>query len=310
MITANIAELGVKLETIPGTAESITADDFISVANLKIEPNIAMHEQEKLFRSFDKERSIPGERSGKVTFETPLVGTSEAGNPINISSLLLACGMKETIVAGTSAQYTPATEQIPNITCQAHFHNQKIYKLWGGSGDFSIAFERGKPAIASFDLQFADFSESDGLFVSGVNTTTSVLPPVFLGVNLSLGGYTGAVFSKCELKYGNSINLIESAGAGSGHICAGIEKRDTSFSFDPACVQQADYNFISKWRSGDLLNMTMQFGTVTGNIFSISAPNLQFTKIGIDQRNGKLINQIECKLCISSGDDSLEIQVA
>jgi hypothetical protein len=67
MITALNAELAAKKETTHGSFIAAEVNDFIGVANLKIEPDIAMHDQEKLSRSLEKTQGTPGERSCKIS---------------------------------------------------------------------------------------------------------------------------------------------------------------------------------------------------------------------------------------------------
>ncbi|WP_444932401.1 hypothetical protein ACJJIF_22000 (plasmid) [Microbulbifer sp. SSSA002] len=72
----------------------------------------------------------------EVTFNAELKGSGAAGTPPEIAPLLRACGLAETITAGTSVEYNLASEGHESITLYL-YEDGSLYKLTGVRGTWT-----------------------------------------------------------------------------------------------------------------------------------------------------------------------------
>ena len=301
----NLAQIAVELEADEGTAETLEAADCIRADNIEFDPNIEPGRRKFKTSSLSPHASVFGKRSFQLNFDVHLVGASAAGTAPEYSDAIKACGFSETIVAGTSVTYKPASSSVPTVTL-GWYANGKIYKGWGARGNVSLELVNGQPGVLHFSFQGADWSESDGSFLSPSLDTT--LPPVFQGVSLTIDSYAAEI-SKLEIDLKNELAPREDANAASGIKSYVIADRDPTLSFDPANVLVADEDFLGNWRSGTLMALSATLGSVAGNTIALSAPKVQYQDIKMASRDGIAALEIDALLCRDSGDDEFQIQI-
>jgi len=304
------AQVACEIEAVEGTAETLLAADVFLVSNASFTPEIEMITRRPLRASLSSYPSIPGRRSAKMSFEVDLTGTAAAGSALHFSDALQACGIVQTLSAGTSATYTPAipTTVVPSATL-AMYVDGKVYKMWGARGNFKLIMESGKPAIIQFEFIGADWSEADAaLFSSGV-VLNSVLPPIFVDATFSINSFTDAIVGKLEIDSGNNLYLRPSMSAGSGYLAASILDRLSKISFDPENVLVADEDFLGEWRSGTKMALSASIGATAGNTFTLTCPGVQYQEVRLGDRSGLSVLEITALLCEDTGDDEWELVV-
>ena len=299
------AQVAAKIETTEGTAETLGAADAILVENASFEPTIEMHEYDPMRRTLSPMPDIPGKRSARLTFTVPLKGSGTAGTAPEYGDLFKACGMAETVVAGTSVTYDPASESIPSMTL-ALYLDGKVYKIWGARGTFKLACAVGEPIGAEFEFQGADFSETAGSLLSGASYGSPV-PKPFQNASFSISGYS-AVIEKLEADMANNLYLRTACGATSGHVSCLILNRRPTVSFDPENVLVATEDFLGDWRAAATGALSAVVDGGAGNKVTISAPAVQYTDIKPGDRGGLAILEITGLLTMDSGDDELQIK--
>jgi len=297
-------QLAAETEAVEGIAETLVAADAVLHANGKFMGNTAMHQRPMRSTSLSPFSAVPGARSGQIEFDVELKGSGAAGTPPEFGELLQACGMLETIVAGTSVTYTPASSSIPSLT-MALYEDGMINKIWGARGDVKLVMNQGEPVMLHFVFTGADFSVTDGAFLSGVSYL-STLPPAFLNAQMTVDSYA-ALVQKLEMAIGNKVALRPDANQSSGNKSALITSRVPVMSMDPEKVLVATYDFYGKLRSGNEGAFTAQIGATAGNICTITAPKVQYTKIDEAARDGLRNLGIDCQLNRSSGDDEISL---
>jgi len=299
-------QIAAEIEASEGVAETLEAADAFLAFNPKFTPAIDMHKRSPARTSMSPYPSLPGARSAKISFDVELVGTSSAGNPIHFSDVLRACGVDETLVAGTSATYSPASDAIPSATI-AMYMDGKIYKLWGARGSAKLALDAGKPGIFSFEFTGADFSDVDGNFLAGISLN-SVLPPVFMNAGMTIDAYA-ATISKVGIDLGNAVALRKDANSVSGHKSAVVSGKDSTISFDPENVLVATEDFMGNWRDGSQMAFATTLGSAAGNTISITAPKVQYQGVTMGERDGVSTLDISGLLTADAGDDEWQIQI-
>jgi len=108
--------LAIKVEETEGSAETLAGADAVLVANAKFTPSIAMGERNNMSSSLSGWASIPGARSAKMEFDVELKGSGTAATAPALGKLLQGCGFGETVSAGVSVTYKPASASIGSYT--------------------------------------------------------------------------------------------------------------------------------------------------------------------------------------------------
>jgi len=298
-------QIAAKVESVEGTAETLSASDAFLAANVKFTPNLAMGERKNVSASLSPWAPIPGVRSAKLEFDVELKGSVTKGTAPALGKLLKACGLGETVVSGTSVTYAPASSSISSLTLAA-YQDGVIKNIWGARGNVSLKLENGAPGWLHFEFTGSDFSVTDGaMFTSGV-TYESTKPPAFLSATLTIDSYS-ALIGLLEVNMNNEVNLRKDVNSQSGYKSALITNRKPTMTIDPEQVLAATYDFYGKLRSGNEGSLSLVLGSATGNICTITASKVQYTGISDDVRDGIRVLGITCQLNRSSGDDEISI---
>lgn len=321
-------QVACKMEATEGTKETLVAADVFLAYNVKFTPRVEMHRQDPARIDSSPRKSLPGLRSGNLSFDVPLVGAATAGWPMGsagtlgaskgLSAAFIACGVKQVITVGPPAKstYTPTrtvsrTSSLSNASATLGMYmGGKAYKIWGARGAWKLVLEDGKPGMISLEFTGADWEEvTEAMFTSGVELV-AVDPPIFQGVTLTIDSYA-AILSKLEIDGGNKVELRKDAHATSGYISAVITEREPKLKFDPENVANATYDFMSEWRTGSLVALAASLGSAAGNTIALSAPAVQYQGVSLTDRNGVSCYEVDSLLCGgSAGDDDWKIEIA
>lgn len=305
MLTQN-SQVAIKIETVEGTKENLAAANVILASTAKFTPSQDAYKRNIASGSLSPFSTVPGARSATISFDVELAGAATAGTAPNYSAALRACGVGETIVASTSVTYKPITTGAPSATV-AIYEDGKIKRIWGARGTCKISFPTGKPAIMSFTFTGADFEDVDGTLLTGV-TYPALLPPVFMGVTWSIGGYA-AVINSMDLDLGNKLALRSSPASQSGYLSALITDRESTIKFDPEEVLAATNDFWAAWRSGSLVALNAAMGSAVGNRIGVTAPKVQYQTLSPGEREKLATLDITGLLTRNAGDDEWQIQI-
>jgi len=247
-----------------------------------------------------------GARQASLSFDVELVGTATAGLTVEYADALKACGVGEALVGSTSATYTPASSSVPSVTL-GWYLDGKRHLMWGCRGNARIELVAGKPGIIHFEFTGADFSETDTALLSGV-TYGATKPPVFMGATFTVDTYA-AVLNNLSLDLGNTVALRPSIAASSGFVSAMITNREPVITIDPENVLVATKDYLGTWRLGTEIALSSAHGATAGNIFTITAPKLQYQGITMADREGIATLEATALCCVNSGDDEWQIAI-
>jgi hypothetical protein len=298
------SQLAAKVEDVEGTAETLSATYAILASNIKFDPDVDMEELNLQSSSLSPFPAVAGGRLARMTFQTPLKGSGAAGTPPEISALFRACGLGETTVGGNSVTYAPASASIPSLT-MAKYIDGKRYLMAGARGNFTINLNAGKAGIIAFDFLGTSIADSDTSLLSGISYQTTRAQP-FQNASLSINSYA-AILEALSIESGNAIELRDSANALQGYLSAIIGKRNMKLKLNPEDVLIATHDFWDDWEKGTLVALSATLGATAGNICTITAPKVQYTKIGQGDRKGYATSEIDANLIRNSGDDEISI---
>jgi len=298
-------QLFTKVEATEGTKETLAVTDPIQASNIKFSPGIEMYDRNLLRGSLSRNPSVSGKRQARLTFDVELKGSGAAGTAPDYGALLLGCGYSETISAGVSVTYKPATNSLTKSMTLAVYMDGVIKTMWGARGNVKLSMAAGKPGILSFEFLGADFDVVTGALLAP--TYSTIVPAAFLNGSLLLDSYA-AVISKVDIDTGNVLALRESINASSGNLSCLITGRNPKGSIDPELVNIATYDFYLKWKTpGTLGGISLAATGSAGNICTVSCSKVRYAAIDPGERNGIRTLGIDCELCMNAGDDEISI---
>lgn len=297
--------VAAKVESVEGTAETLTNSEGFLTFDANFDPAIDMHKRDPHRESLSPMIPLAGKRMAKITFKTELVGTASAGGTPFWGLLMRACGFAQTIVGGTSATYLPASTSVPSLT-MAVYRDGKKKQIVGARGTFKLDLEVGKPGMVSWEFTGVDPTDTDVALLAP--TYAAIVPPVLLSATFTLDSYA-AIFAKLGIDFKNTIALRENPAKACGYVSAFITNREPVLTLDPEAVLAATKDWLDKWKTNAGVAMSLALGSVAGNTITITAPAVRITDMKEANRTQLLTDSITAILGLSSGDDELSIAI-
>lgn len=298
------AQVFVKQEAVEGTAETLTAADYILAEKPSFKANTPPIERAPASTSFSPFASLQGLRSGSIEFDAELKGSGVRGTPPEFAALLKACGMSEAIVAGESVTYMPVSSSIPSVT--VGIIEDGVKKLiWGARGTFTLALVANQVPKFHFVLNGVDYSITDADFLDDV-ALLAVTPEPFINASFSIQDYA-ALIENMAIDIANTVSLRKDASASGGHRSAVITSRRPKLTIDPEMVTVATHDFYGLLRAGTEGELLTVLGSTPGNITTITANKVQYNEISEADREGLRTLGITCQLNRDAGDDEFRL---
>lgn len=257
---------------------------------------------------------VPGPMTGSLNFRVPLKGSGSAGTAPEFSTALLACAMRQSIVAATSVSYYPwhlfagATDAGPPATTdpgQSYsvniLENGVRWSIKGAFGTFTLSAEVGQPAFLDFTFTGAYVAVVDDALETGMsyNATTA---PSFLGASISTNfgaPYTPKGVESFSIDKGNEIAVGRDANESSGVYGARVGKPTTVGTYTPEMDLVANEDFFGNQRAGTAGTFTTgQVGSAAGNYWTVNANRIVLRPISLVNRNN--IRALEVPFSVGS----------
>lgn len=297
-----------KTEGTYGTDPTPTVSaDAILIKDLDIKPTGETITRDFLRSSLSPLAFVRGLKEVELTFKTEIKGTGTAGSlPATgwEGVLFKACGMRESVTAGTSVIYAPLSSSFPS--CTIYGYKDGIYhKVTGCRGTFKLRFEVGKYIEADWTLRGLYTAATDA--TPATQTFSSTIPPVCLSSGITIGTYS-PVATVLEIDINNTLASRKSLNDASGIVEQIITGRTPQGSLDPETVTEATHGFWTAWAAGTSYALNIgPIGSTAGNIITIDAPVIQYRDITYGDRDGILTYSIPFQMSGNSGDDELVI---
>lgn len=276
------AVFAAKVETTPGTAETLTATEGVfNARDFEIQPSVAMTRREGQ-GGFNYLPSIPEGMMGtcRIIHDLAYDGTNV---PTWASVLLPACGWVD-----SGGVFSPKTEapgsNVKTLTI-GHYKDGKRSLLSGAMGTFRIVLPTGK--VAYIEFTFTGKYSTD-------ETDTAIITPTYpttIPLRFAAGALTWNSVALCtsnlEVDAGNSVVMRECVNASdrSGFITALVTDRAPVITADPESVLVATQDRDAKWLTStpEALSVTLN-GTGTSTLV-IAAPEAQLENKQQGNRN-------------------------
>lgn len=302
-----VSQLAAKAEGTEGTAEALTAAEAILSRLIAFDPDIELTELDLVSSSMSQFPGVAGKRMATITFETELKGEGAAGSAPEVSALFQACGMEETIVGATSVTYTPYDNTNDGASATiAKYIDGKKYTMAGCRGSFVINMTAGEPVMITWTFTGVLEADSDTALLSAVTYDSTRAQP-FINASMQIDSYS-AVVEAITIDIANDVALRDSVNGTTGYLSAIIGGRLPTMTLNPEDVLIATKDFWADWEAGSAdMPFTATIGGTAGNICTITAPKVQYGKIGQGSRNGYVTSEIDAFLRRNAGGDELSI---
>lgn len=237
--------------------------------------------------------------------EVELAGSGTAGTAPGIAPLLLGCRTSQTVTAGTSVVYAPATTAPKYLTMDCDLDGS-LFKMQDAIGNFSLNFEVGQYPMAKMNFIGAYQAMTDRTMPTGATFATQRKPLVVNRANtptFTLGGLAlpSASFS---LDLGANVywrELVNQSGAE-------MEDRNPTARIRVELGTVAQRNWGESIRQGDSLAFNLLHGTAAGNRVGLSCPNLVVnSKPTISDDRGIAMLELSFDVVPTNGNDEFTL---
>jgi len=250
--------------------------------------------------------SVDGIKTAELTFKVELRGSAAKGSAPEIGDLLEACGLAETVTAGSSVVYSPVSVNHNSVTIYNYAMDNTgsaiLKKLTGARGTFKITGEAGKLAYVEFTFTGKYNAPSD-VAAPGDPTYLAVTPQKVASQTLSLNAETDLIVQSVAIDMANEVSVGASVSGANGVNDIQIISRKPTIELNPEQVLVTDYDF----RIDQLTTpraFSMDIGSGIGKV-TITAPALNIVEITPGDKEGRTVEEIKAQLAKSSGNDEV-----
>ncbi len=292
--------LAAKIESTPGTYEALAAADATyNVMNPVFTPDIGFNKRAGQ-SNFSSLAGVTGQRRGKWSFDTDLVGAAASTDPAWATTFMAGCGW-----LGATHVWKPSTLD-PSTLSIGGYQDGRFYLLIGAKGSMKINLKAGEHGIVHFDFEGVLVADADVALLTPTYETT--LPPRWASSTCTIGALT-PLASVTAFNFQNTIKVAENPATVSGLSRAYITDRSFTMTADPEASLVATYSPQAIMLAHTEVALSYVIGATTGNIITIAAPKAQYTKVEPGDRDGIHVQNIEMQFNRSAalGDDEVSI---
>lgn len=278
--------LAAKIETTPGTAESLlAADATFNAYNIMAQTETELESREAP-AAFGMMPSVVGGYKGRITFTVDASWDGTATEPSWADTFLPACGWVK-----NGQVFTPRTEapgpNVKTLTIAVYMDGSRKI-LAGAMGTFRMVCPTGRTAFFEFDFQGVWQPVTDLTILAPTYPTAGPLryaqsTTTYDGVALCVENLT--------LDSGNTVVLRECAAA-NGFEAALVTNRVVTVTGNPEAklvATQARYAHLLNMFEGVL---TWNLDGPTNSVLTVSAPKAQIISISEADRNMLVTDEI------------------
>lgn len=280
--------LAAKVESTPGTAETLTAAEAaFNVYDLMIQPTIEVEEREQQ-GGFDRIAGVPGARQGKATFKTDIAWDGTATLPTWATVLLPACGYVENTAVFTPRSEAPGSN-VKTLTIGGYVDGLKKV-IAGASGTFKMMCVTGKMITIEWEFTGAWQPVTDVALLSPTYPTAS--PIRFASGTIELDNVAMKVES-CTFDAGNEVKLLEDPSTASGFSYAVIVDRKPRVTINPEAALVATRDPWGDWLSSTTQTFELDLDGANTSVITMDIDVAQIVNVQEGDRGKIVTDEIE-----------------
>lgn len=292
-----------KQESTYGADPTLATTDAIEIFDLDIKQNSQNVERLPLRESLSPKSIGKSLRTVELTFSTELKGSGSAGTAPRIGRLFEACGMAETVDAGSSVVYDP-TSTLSSVAFEVYRDGLK-WQILGCMGTFEINAEAGKIPMVKWTFRGLYQKPTDAALPTGSYESTE--GQVAESTSTAIQGYSSGIIRNYGLNVANDIADRPSLNASGAMQAVRIGGRKPSGKIVLEAELIATEDFFSNFDDGSALSFTSTIGATAGNIVNINASSsIQYDNMNTPDDNGILMFDLD--LLFSGTDNEFQIK--
>jgi hypothetical protein len=234
-----------------------------------------------------KERHLPFGAHVSVSFSVELQGSGTAGTPPAFGPILRACGMAETITAGSSVSYVPAMVPDESVTIYGWQGDvRQIVRGWRGT--WALEGQAGQAPTLRFEGKGLYAAPTDTVLPGG-NVFTAFRPPFVVAnttTNLDFGG-TLYELERFSMSLGAQIEFRNRP----GYLGVYQTDRTSRGELSIGMTSAATLNVPALAALGDPTALFLQHGNTAGLTCVVQAPVCQVVTPTYGESQGRrLVN--------------------
>lgn len=278
----------------------------VLVKNLKIQPLKVETEERGLIRAYyGNSDAIPISEEALIEFDVECAGSgTPLGTAAAYNALLMACAFAETLTASTKSEYSPISTGFTTVTIYA-YRDGLLYKMTGCAGDVGFNFNAKKLPFMHFRFIGKYIAVTDASIPGGAVYTAYKTPVASIPANMgtvTLGGYAAKI---AELTCQMSNEVTHALWMNNETL--GITDRKPKGTLTVELVTVATKDYWTQVRTAANAALVFTQGTVSGNIFSFTAPAVQLSDVEETEYMGVLALKFNTVFNPSSGNDEVKI---
>jgi hypothetical protein len=261
---------------------------------------------------FGASETLIASRRSVIEFSVELAGSGAAGTPPAFSKLLRACGLAETISAGSWVGYTPVTAGQESISLR-YFVDGVMYVSRGCRGSVSIDLTAYQRPMLNFTFQgfdtnaFASATPNTNfaawqrpLVVSDENSGD-----IAVGGTYSNGWVTGGTILPSRgltIDLGNTVSHLKLLGG----EAIEITRREVTGKFTGALDAATEVAWRTALNANELTSFSFRHG-VPGQRVAVHAPAVQRLTPEIEEYEGRHLLGVDLRFLPVDGNDEIRL---
>lgn len=297
--------LALKIEAVEGTPETPAGTDCFLIRNATLTPLAGNTVTREFVReTFGNYGTIQLDQHVELSFEVEFSPSGAAGTKPPYADALLACGLAETVSAGTSVTYAPVSTGFDSATIEVYMDGIK-HVMAGSRGTVSLNLSRGALPTLNFTFMgsyaapadatplvpdFTDFKTPLG--PNSLNTPTVTLH----GIDVCTEAFTFDLANQTVFR-----DL-----PGCDPKCL-ITNRTPAGNLTFEMTDVATYPWVENARLHTVDAFQLIHGTDAGSIITFNAPAVSFNPPSFTDSDGILMCSMPLVFEPVDGDDEIEI---
>lgn len=280
--------LAAKIETSPGTAESLlAADAAFNAYDVMIQPSIEVERREAQGQ-FGTLAGVASSRQGKATFKTDLGWDGTSSEPAWATTFLPACGYVLATNTFTPRSSAPGSN-VKTLTIACYIDGMRKI-LAGCMGTFRLVAPTGRMAYIEWEFTGKWQAPTDVTILAPTYPTDS---PLRFASGLVEWNDIGLKVEQVTFDAGNEITLLEDPTDATGYSYALVVDRAPKFTANPESVLVATQNRWNEWITNVEDTFELDIDGPSTSVLTIDAPKAQITNVQEGDRGKIVTDEIE-----------------
>ena len=276
----------IETESTYGTDPTPTGADAVLVSDLSITPQSSDVVSRDLIRPYlGASAQLLANTRVECTFSVELAGSGTAGTAPQYGKALKACGLAETIAAGTSVTYDPVSSGFESVTIHYNIDGVR-HKMTGCRGTVAITAAVGE--IPTLDFSFTGiYNAPDDTALPSPTYANQANPLLFKNGNTTsfqLLSFAGNL-QDFSFELGNEIVYRELIGATKEVLITNREATG-SVSIEAVLMASKDYFASAVNDAAALGNLQFTHGSTAGNIVQFTSSKVDLGDVSYGDSDG------------------------